>query len=199
MNTFFRLLPLALLACNGDEDTTVDTDGVDTDDTDTTPADPFVFATDATTAYARVDRMGMPAVATAVISATEKDNYNAADPVDDAALTFAADITVNVTGLHAALDDDLAGLGLTPCLAADCVGQAATYVIPDALTVDTAATAGFPNGRSLPDQVIDVTLALILLDLTVHEVTFFATLPLNPTANDVAFPAAFPYLAAAHL
>ena len=43
-----------------------------------TPAaqdDPFVFATDDVISYTQVDRMGMPAIATAVISS--KDNYNA--------------------------------------------------------------------------------------------------------------------------
>jgi len=195
MNTLFRLLPLALLACNNDTDTTGDTDTTDTDTTP--PTDAFVFATDTTGAYARVDRMGMPAVATAVI--TDDDAYNAANPVDDIAFTFATDITTNVGLLHAALDDDLVGLLLTPCATADCVGQAAPFVIPDVLAIDTAATAGFPNGRMLPDQVIDVTLALILLDLTVHDVTTFAGLPLNPAANDVAFSGTFPYLATAHL
>ncbi len=200
MNTLLRLLPLALLACTDGDDT--DTDGADTDtdttgDTDTTPpTDPFVFATDTTGAYVRVDRMGMPAVATAVI--TDKDAYNAGDPDDDIAYTFAAEITANIDLLHVALDDDLTGLLLTPCITAACVGQAAPYVIPDVVAVDTAATAGFPNGRSLPDQVIDVTLALILLDLGTHEITTFADLPLNPAANDVAFPGTFPYLAPAH-
>src|SRR5688572_17102524 len=98
MNRLFRLLPLILLACNGDDDTddgdddddtdtvdtdtidTDDTDTVDTDDTDTTPPDPFVFATDPATAYARVDRMGMPAVARDVIASD--DAYNAANPTD---------------------------------------------------------------------------------------------------------------------
>lgn len=206
MNTMFRLVPLALLACNdGDDTDTGDTDGADTDDTDTTPdtdtdvTDPFVFATDATNAYIRVDRMGMPAVATALISSTNKDAYNAADPVDDVTLTFAADITVNVGALHVALDDDLTALGLTPCEASACVDAAAPFVIPDVLTVDTTTPAGFPNGRSLPDQVIDVTLGLILLDLNVHPVNALVGPPsLNPPANDLTFGTTFPYLAAPH-
>jgi hypothetical protein len=214
MNRLFRLLPLILLACNGDDDTNTgddddtdttdtdtdttdtDTDTVDTDDTDTTPTDPYIFATDAASAYLRVDRMGMPAVATAVIAGD--DAYNAANPTDDVEGDFVGEITASISFLHGALDDDLAGLLLTPCDTSTCVGQAAPYVVPDVLTLDTTTYAGFPNGRLLPDPVIDVTLALILLDLEVHSVTTFADLPLNPPANDVTFPATFPYLAAAH-
>ncbi|MEZ4240136.1 MAG: DUF4331 family protein [Myxococcota bacterium] len=106
--------------------------------------------------------------------------------------------------LHGALDDDLVGLGLTPCGGSatepsigQCIDQAAPFVVPDTLTIDVTGAAGFPNGRALADPVIDVTLALILLDLSVHDVTLFATLPLNPPANDAPFSASFPYLATA--
>ena len=56
--------------------------------------------------------------------------------------------------------------------------------------------AGFPNGRQLTDPVIDVTLALILLDLGVHDVT--TLIGVNPTENDRAFLRRFPYLARPH-
>jgi hypothetical protein len=217
MNKLSWLLPLVLLACGDDEDTDgdddddnvptdtdttdtdTDTDTVDTDDTDTTPPDPFVFATDPATAYLRVDRMGMPAVATAVI-ATD-DAYNAANPTDDIAGDFVGEITASVEFLHNELDGDLAALvpPLTPCGTAECVNeQAGMYVLPDTLTLDTTIYAAFPNGRLLEDPAIDLTLALLLLDLDVHPVTTFADLPLNPPANDVPFPTTFPYLAPAH-
>ncbi len=145
-------------------------------------------------AAARVDRMGMPAVATAVI--TSKNAYNQADPTDDAAGDFVSEIVANVGGLHAALDDDLTGLGLTPCATGDCVNQAAPFVVPDVIRVAAAQASGFPNGRRLTDQVIDVTLALILLDLNTHAVT--ALIGVNPTAGDLPFNARFPYLAPPH-
>ena len=79
-----KLLPLILLAfivaCGPRENTPTE--------------DPFVFATDNASAYTQVDRMGMPAIATAVI--TSKDDYNAADPAEDAKLTFAGEIVTNV-------------------------------------------------------------------------------------------------------
>ncbi|HHO50141.1 MAG TPA: DUF4331 domain-containing protein [Deltaproteobacteria bacterium] len=210
MNRLITLLPLGMLACviyvedpgtktppSGDTGTTVNT----TDTGGTTPGG-FVFATDDPSVYARVDRMGMPAVATAVI--TSDDAYNGADPVDDAAGTFVGEIIANVDFLHSALDDDLTGLGLSPCggsptepSVGQCIDQAAPFVVPDVITLDLSQPSGFPNGRALPDPVIDVTLALILLDLNTHAVDFLAGLPLNPPMNDVPFPTGFPYLAPA--
>jgi hypothetical protein len=175
------------------------------------------FRTEAPTAYTRVDRMGMPAVSTALVSSAMKNAYNDADPADDAAGTFAADLIANLTGLHAALDDDLIDAGLQPCSMTDlvgtlpeCLGQnyapgktVASLVLPDTLLVDPSAAAGFPNGRLLTDPVIDVTLSVILLELgsgTCGAAMCGATtlVGTNPTANDVAFLATFPYLAPRH-
>ena len=195
------LCGLALTACSKDsevqdtevtEDTSVDDTG--TDDTGE-EVDAYVFATAEASAYTRVDRAGMPAVNTAVI--TSKDAYNQADPTDDANGDFVAEIVASLEFLHGALDDDLAGFNLTPCGVDDCVSQAAPLVEPDTLKINTGTTAGFPNGRALPDPVIDVTLAVVLLDLSVHPADTLVGV-LNPAANDVAFEAAFPYLAPAH-
>lgn len=142
----------------------------------------------------RVDRMGMPAVATAVISS--KDAYNQADPVDDASGQFVGEIVASVDFLHSALDDDLTGLGLTPCATSDCIDQAAPLVVPDVISIDVTQPAGFPNGRALTDPVIDVTLALVLLDLGVHDVT--TLVGVNPTANDKPFLDDFPWLRPPH-
>ncbi len=144
--------------------------------------------------FQRVDRMGMPAIGTAVI--TSKDAYNLANPTDDAAGTFVDEIIANVGALHAALDDDLTGLGLTPCATGDCVGQAAPFVVPDVVSIDVGQAPGFPNGRRLQDPVIDVTLALVLLDLTQHPVT--TLIGVNPTANDRPFLPNFPYVRPPH-
>jgi hypothetical protein len=72
----------------------------------------------------------------------------------------------------------------------------AQAVVPDTLTINLAAASGFPNGRKLADPVIDVTLAVIFLDLTKTGADTLAKLPLNPPANDLPFRSAFPYLAA---
>lgn len=179
----------------------------------------FDFRTDDPSTYTRVDRMGMPAVSTAL--AVDKDAYNAADPNDDVTpgpgglpMFVESDIAGALAGLHDALGDDLVGAGLTACAdtsggmtnilpcATQTVGMGGptvlSLVVPDTLTIDATAAAGFPNGRRLADPVMDVTLSIILLDLTVHGPTTLVGV-LNPAANDVPFDASFPYLAYPHV
>lgn len=164
----------------------------------------FAFSTDAADTYTRVDRMGMPAIATALIAS--KDQYNQDNPSDDAASKYVSEIIASLTFLHNALDDQLRSLNLTPCTVVGdgtgtCVAAAAPHILPDTIKIDTAAAAGFPNGRMLADPVIDVTLALALLELTgdtpPHTALDLVGV-LNPAANDKEFVAAFPYLAAPH-
>ena len=73
----------------------------------------------------------------------------------------------------------------------------ASLVLPDTIKLDLTQPAGFPNGRRLQDPVIDITLAVLLLDLTKHSPALLASLPLNPAANDKPFSSAFPFLAPA--
>ena len=177
------LLPLAVVTACNRNDVTAPGDSA-----------PRIMLAADPSEFSRVDRMGMPAIGTAVI--TSKDAYNLANPTDDAAGTFVGEIVNNIDFLHGALDDDLIGLGLKPCATADCVNQAAPFVVPDVITIDTSQPAGFPNGRRLSDPVIDVTLALVLLDLGTHPVT--TLVGVNPTANDKPFLDDFPYLRPAH-
>lgn len=71
-------------------------------------------------------------------------------------------------------------------------------VIPDTLTVDLTKPSGFPNGRDLEDPVVDLTLAVILLDLTRHPADTLARVPVNPDMNDVPLRDNFPYFAPAN-
>ncbi len=68
-------------------------------------------------------------------------------------------------------------------------------VLPDTLTINLAAPSGFPNGRRLEDQVIDLTLAVLFLDLTKTGVRTLADIPLDPGRNDQPFRSEFPYFA----
>lgn len=146
--------------------------------------------------YTRVDRMGMPAVATALI--VMKDAYNEGNPVDDSEGLFVSEIVERLDFLHTALDDDLANAGLTPCAVDLCVAQGSPLVLPDTLKIDLTGAPGFPNGRRPSDPVIDLTLAVILLDLSVHDVTTLVELPLNPPEGDKELPAEFPFFATPH-
>jgi hypothetical protein len=176
------------------------TDPTTDEPTTTMGEDPFVFDDTPPEQMVQLDRMGMPAIATAVISADMKDAYNEASPFIDAMDTFVPDIVANVIGLHTALDDDLVGAGLVPCEPNLCAAQAAPLVIPDTLKIDVSQPAGFPNGRRLQDPVVDITLAVVLLDLTVPGQTAasLASLPLNPPENDKPFLTDFPYVAEPH-
>jgi len=183
-----------------DPDSTTTDDPMDTDtdsDTDTEGGNEFQFDDSPPEDYAQVDRMGMPAINTAVI--TDKDLYNLSSPADDITGVFVPEIIDNLTGLHAALDDDLMGLGLVPCVPdMSCVDQAGPLVVPDTITIDLTAPAGFPNGRLPADPVMDVTLAVVLLDLNVMGQDALTLVGVNPTANDVEFLGDFPYFAAPH-
>lgn len=75
----------------------------------------FNFRTDPVSAFTRVDRMGMPAVATAVIASPVKTSYNDASPSDDETGRFAPDIKAQLTVLANVLADDWQKLGLTVC------------------------------------------------------------------------------------
>ena len=164
----------------------------------------FNFGAEAPDAFTRVDRMGMPAISTALIAS--KDGYNNANPVDDNNGAFTAEILASLEFLHTALDTQLQGLNLTPCTVVgdgtgSCAAFAVPLILPDTLKINTNADSGFPNGRGLEAPVIDVTLAVALLELTgdspPHTAVDLVGV-LNPAANDKAFSTTFPYLASPH-
>ena len=164
----------------------------------------FSFGTETPDAYTRVDRMGMPAIATALIAS--KDSYNSSNPVDDSAGTFVPEILASLDFLHTALDSQLQGLNLTPCtVVGDGSGSCATFavplIIPDTLKINTNESSAFPNGRNLTAPVIGVTLAVALLELTgdpaPHTPADLVGV-LNPSANDKELSTTFPYLASPH-
>ena len=166
--------------------------------------------------YTQVDNMGMPAVATALVltGESDKNDYNDYSPVVN---EENANLVASLSVLHNSLNDDLTGLSLTPCAVdgepgtagfqADvtpCLTQEVaagvsvlSLVNPDTLTMDISSTATFPNGRALTDPVIDVTLAILLLDLGTHAATGLVGV-LNPDENDVDYLTTFPYLAPPH-
>lgn len=138
--------------------------------------------------FVAIDRMGIPAVNTALIPFARKNEYNRATTQDDAAGKFAGDIVGTLT----ALGTDAAHVGI---LASVAVAKG------DMLHLDTSkansgpqggtvAGAGFPNGRRPADDVIDTLLFLITNEgLTTGD---------HVNANDVSFRDAFPFFAPSH-
>ena len=240
MNNIKRILmtlalaaPLALAGCGDDDDNGGNggngnggNGGIDAGTDASTPLpDGSVaemgFRDDPATAYTRVDRMGMPAVSTALISGADatdpvtKEEYNDDSPTEDAAAEHSAELLANLQAIITTLGDQLELAGYDVCAdAATCAFQTIApgvpvvgLIVPDTLTLGVMAPPSFPNGRRLSDPVIDITLAVALLDLNDADNDYdgqpmtpgtFAAIPLNPAANDVDFMEGFPFLAEPH-
>ena len=208
---------------DGADTTAGDTVGGTADESSTGP-DPTIFMFDETPPeeYTQVDRAGMAAINTGLNILGDKDAANASNPAEDISGGQAQDnYEESLVTLHegppgmqtqdnTGLDDDLIAAGFEVCsvgLGTDCLNQAGQFVLPDTLNLVAGSTGGFPDGRGLEFPVIDVVLALLLLETTInggpHELTAFLDidgngLSLNPAANDVEFPGEWPYLAPPH-
>ncbi|PCC72088.1 protein of unknown function [Nannocystis exedens] len=181
-----------------------------TDGTTDTGDDGFVFPTEPFDAYTQIDRHGAVEAGTAGIAAalglglgggdlSIRDDYNASNPVEDAAGMWLSEIAMSVQFFHDSFDDDLMALGLVPATIDETVAQAGPVIVPDTIKYDPSMPTGYPNGRALTDPVVDITLAAVLLKLGPDQpLTLFADLPLNPPENDVPFKAEFPFLAPPH-
>lgn len=164
-------------------------------------------------AYRQVSRLGMPLVNEAVIGLRDKDRFNASQPVNDAQflswvtnshLAELLNLIYNV-GAPTTNRQDLVTVFLTgvPGL------NQPTKVQPSEmlrLNVETPATAigggnrlgvlggdtgGFPNGRRLSDDVVDIALQVVAGALVGHP----NNLGDGVNANDKPFRDTFPYLA----
>ena len=166
--------------------------------------------------WRQVSRLGLPLINEAVIGLQDKDGWNRRAPRDDAmyyAQYFDKPIIVRdaeAIGFYGAtgpLAGCIPGGKTVEALASgrladivpiinlpDHVGAEKINSIGDVIRVDLGQTSGFPNGRQLAEDVVDVELKLLLC--TLNAGTPFATgIPDGPAANEVAFKAKFPYLA----
>ncbi|HEX2815432.1 MAG TPA: hypothetical protein VHN39_03500 [Phenylobacterium sp.] len=75
----------------------------------------YNFRTDPVSMYVRVDRMGMPAVATLLIGTSAKTAYNDDDPSTDATRKYVSEIQNDLTGLTNALAKDFVARGFALC------------------------------------------------------------------------------------
>ncbi len=167
--------------------------------------------------WRQVSRLGLPLINEAVIGLQDKDAWNRHTPADDAPLYaqyFDKPIIVRdaeAVGFYAAgaaLNGCIPPGGSVETLASgrladlvpiinlpDHTGAEKISSIGDVLRVDLGQKSGFPNGRLLTEDVVDVELKLLLC--TLNAGTPLPTgIPDGPTANEVAFKAGFPYLAA---
>ena len=121
----------------------------------------------------RADRMGRPAIATALLASDGRDAFNAGDPADDLA-NFGDEVNAAIAGLSTQANAD----ALT------------TVLLPDLLTFDADNAAGFLNGRRLDDDVIDASLNLLSAGGVTGD---------GVDANDSGFRNVFPFLAPANV
>ena len=108
----------------------------------------------------QVDRMGNPAVNTALIPAALKDSFNFGQPEDDPK-DFAGVILNQIL----TLDKKFGTCPPTATSAASCnpnVPLLASVAVPDVLRFASNVPDGYPNGRQLADRTTDILISLIL-------------------------------------
>ena len=132
-----------------------------------------------------VDRLGNPAVNVALVPFNRKNEYNAADPQDDARGRFAGDIVATLT----ALGTNSTNIGILASVAV----THGDFLRLNVAVANTGtgggdnAAAAFPNGRRLKDDVIDTLLNIITNGaITTGD---------NVNANDLTLGDTFPFLA----
>ena len=123
----------------------------------------------------QIDRMGRPAINTALIASSRKDDFNLGAPADDPA-NFGAEVQAAIESLNGGDSSHAAAV--------------TSVLLPDVLTFDTSDPTGFLNGRQLADDVIDAELDLLTQGGLTSDLV---------GANDVPFRSAFPYLAPANV
>jgi hypothetical protein len=165
--------------------------------------------------FVQVSRLGMPLVNEVVIPVGKKDLWNSSKPSDDGQfLSYVTDPEVPkllqaVYGLSAPATprNDLVQVFLTgvPGLNQPAGVKASEMLrlntdiapspAPSRLGVLANDLQGFPNGRRLTDDVIDITVQAAAGILTGAKVS---TLGDGVDRNDVPFRSSFPYLASPH-
>jgi hypothetical protein len=120
----------------------------------------------------QVDRMGRPAINTALIPSARKDEFNQAAPANDMT-AFGADVQARIDALNGAAPPNHAP-------------DTADLLLPDVLTFNTANASGFLNGRRLADDVIDAELNVLSNGGVTTDMV---------NSNDRAFRSVFPYMA----
>ena len=142
--------------------------------------------------FRQLDRMGNPAVNVALIPFPRKDEYNAATPLDDARGAFADSAVAALTalGTDEAHRQILANVAIAR----------GDYLRLNLNTANTGpgggtnAGAGFPNGRRLRDDTVDVLLTII----GNGDPSQSLSLGDNVNASDVPTLDTFPFFALPH-
>ena len=179
--------------------------------------------------FVQVSRLGMPLVNEVVVPVGSKDLFNASRPTGDGAfLPLVTDpelprliegiygieapptprtdlVEVFLTGVEGLnqpiLNEDVVPASIAPSEMIRLNMSIAPSATPNRLGVIAGDTSGFPNGRRLADDVVDVSLQVvegILLMPDADRAAVIATLQDGADANDKAFLDVFPYVPLPH-
>ena len=171
--------------------------------------------------FVQVSRLGMPLVNEVVVPASLKDAFNSLSPDKDATVQAVVDRVndpevpkliekIYKVPAPAAPRDDIfsvfltgvEGLNKPPKVTPSEQIRLNTAIKPAAepsrLGVLTKDTAGFPNGRRLADDVIDIELQALVGAVRTGKLVEALAAGDGVDANDVEFGTAFPYLALPH-
>jgi hypothetical protein len=145
--------------------------------------------------FAQYDRMGIPAINTAVIQPGMPRGTPPVPPGDVVPAPNPSDPTTLLTedSFNLTLPDSDPQLRPTASariqfaygVTSSYADGIAAFVLPDVLPFNTHSTGGFPNGRRLADDVIDAEFALLTN----------GALTSDRVINDSAFRGTFPYIA----
>lgn len=142
--------------------------------------------------YVQIDRCAVPAINTALIPYPRKNEFNAASTVDDAAGRFAGDIVATLTalGTNPANIGTLANVAVArgDILRLDTSMPNTSNGFGERLT--TPGYTGFPNGRRLGDDTIDVFFFLATNGAV--------TMGDNVSSNEVPLTSTFPFYGVPH-
>jgi hypothetical protein len=176
--------------------------------------------------FVQVSRLGMPLVNEVVIPVGLKDYFNSSKPsMDGAALPLVQDPELPhlLNAIYGTAipdsDPDTAGIQRADLISVFLTGVAGLNQ-PDSITASEQLrlnmsiapcsttcsplgvlggdTAGFPNGRRLEDDIIDISLRVVLGVLLPGHEPIAETIGDGVDANDVSFNASFPYVGFPH-
>lgn len=166
----------------------------------------------------QVSRLGMPLVNEVVAPRGAKDLFNASNPRDDAQFLKAVTDPELATLFNAVLGfpapttgrDDLVAVFLTGVPGLNMPDQVKPAEMlrlnlaippsanPNRMGVLGGDTAGFPNGRRLTDDVVDIALQVVAGILPPFNMTAASAITQGVPFNDVPFLNTFPYVASPH-
>lgn len=145
--------------------------------------------------FVNLDRMGIPGINTVLLPYPNKDNYNRGSTVQDSNGVYASDIVASLQALGTSEENInfLAGLAVSN-------GDILRLNLSTENSGPGGGTntgGGFPNGRRLQDDVIDVVVNIIANQLFSNDPGLGGVVD-NVNGNDKTFGDTFPFLAPPH-